>query len=168
MERTKKISKKLLVGLVLLIGAVIVTSGVLLTFYVQHETDFDDVDALWEWDNQLAEDLVTNVVYTDFIANDTIEQTHYFNASADIDNPINTSWTWDDTASVNTTEGLTAKCYVNVSGAGEYLLVDDTEGTDFLVITASDTIVVRLVFQADPYLKSGDYQWELQITENVA
>ena len=156
-------NKKYMIGAILIIGAVFATSAVLIDYYITNEANFD-VSSLFEWDDVAGEDLTTFNNVTDFLPGETMTEYHTFNASADIDTFINTTWTWDNSSSALDTEGLACACYVNVSGAGEYLLCDDTSPIGYIDIYAGDDIDVRLVYIADPLLQSGDYQWLLTIS----
>ena len=172
MERSKKISKKLAVGLVLLIGAVVVTSGVLMAYYFQGTAD-TDAQVILEWSEddksswENAEDLVKSWdVGTDFVGGDTETfDGRWMKYNSDADNNLVVKFEFTDTGT-DDAAGVYIKLEYNNSGTWTQICNETTSGTH--EFTAGDEVELKITVVGDTYLEEGDYQYTLDITRNVA
>jgi len=91
-RRTKYLS---ILGVLLIVGAV-TGFGAIFTFYTQVNQTVD-VDHLFQWDNEVAEDLIiTNDVPSQTVGGDFWFEEHWFNYSTMADNPIEITFQFTD------------------------------------------------------------------------
>ena len=170
MKETKKLSKKLAVGLVLLVAGVAITSGVLMAYYYQGTVEADaDVILEWSVDNSVwenAEDLDKTIdVGNDFVGGDTETFDRWIKYNANADNNLVVKFEFTDTGT-DDAAGVYIKLEYNNSGTWTQICNETTSGTH--EFTPGDAEDLRITIVGDTYLEEGDYQYTLDITRNAA